>query len=364
MLEQVADAFKRKDYQTAAQLLKQLVKQEPKNPWVHLYVGRLHEATDKLDAAETVYRQLLRGTTNLKIVAQARQGLQRLEDIVKQRRRQAIAEATSEPGNAELGVLVLESVSPELKQVAAQKFAPIMQLDPYTARLQLPSRGWRLYRSGPVGELRFYTNQLQQAEIPSFYASVADIEKINVFNVNYFDSDALQVTAVCENEDKLLGSLNFDWSEVSSRVEGQLPLFEEVLDFDAHYKIHHKTKTLDYVEFCDLHLPARRSILRICDRNYQFQQGITLSQKQKDAQPLSQTTTKNSWNNLLNFLNQQLPQIPIWSDFTPFAETALDQTELLKRINSHINLVRRKDTLWDPAFQLYSGLVFLREARG
>jgi len=363
MLEQVADAFKRKDYQTAAQLLKQLVKQEPKNPWVHLYVGRLHEATDKLDAAETVYRQLLRGTTNLKIVAQARQGLQRLEDIVQQRRRQAIAEATAEPGSAELGVLVLESVSPELKQVAAQKFAPIMQLDPYTARLQLPSRGWRLYRSGPVGELRFYTNQLQQAEIPSFYASVADIEKINVFNVNYFDSDALQVTAVCENEDNLLGSLNFDWSEVSSRVEGQLPLFEEVLDFDAHYKIHHKTKTLDYVEFCDLHLPARRSILRLCDRNYQFQQGITLSQKQKDAQPLSQTTTKNSWNNLLNFLNQQLPQIPIWSDFTTFAETAIDQTDLLKRINSHINLFRRKDTLWDPAFQLYSGLVFMRKAK-
>ncbi|NEQ23967.1 MAG: tetratricopeptide repeat protein, partial [Microcoleus sp. SIO2G3] len=78
MIDQVADAFERKDYRTAARLLKQLVKQEPTNPWVRLYVGRLHEETGKLESAETVYRQLLQGTTNPKIMAQARQGLGRL----------------------------------------------------------------------------------------------------------------------------------------------------------------------------------------------------------------------------------------------------------------------------------------------
>ncbi|MEQ8959943.1 MAG: tetratricopeptide repeat protein, partial [Coleofasciculus sp. C2-GNP5-27] len=57
MLDQVTDAFKQKDYRTAARLLKQLAKEDPKNPWVRLYIGRLHEATGKLDAAETAYRK-------------------------------------------------------------------------------------------------------------------------------------------------------------------------------------------------------------------------------------------------------------------------------------------------------------------
>lgn len=361
MLEQIAEAFKRKDYQTAARILSTMVKQTPQDAWVHFYVGRLYEETDKLEAAEKVYRQVLRSTTHLKIVVQARQGLQRLEDIAKKRRKQAIAEATSAPIDMELGVLILEPLSPELKLVAAQKFARIMHSDPYTARLQLPSRGWRLHRLGPVGELRFYTDQLRQAEIPSFSASIADIQKINVYDVNYFQSWALQTVVACHDELGQMGSLTFNWSEVSQRVEGLLPIFEEVVDFDARHKLQRKTKTLDYVQFCDLHLPARRTILRLCDRNYQFQQGIAFAQKQEDIQPLSQITTRNNWNNLITFLNQQLPQRPAWSDFTTFAETAIDQTELLKRIKSHIDLSRRKETLWDPAFQLYSGLIFLEK---
>ena len=120
MIDQVADAFERKDYRTAARLLKQLVQQEPKNPVVRLYVGRLHEATGKLEAAETVYRKLLQSTTNSKIMSQARQGLGRIEAIEQERRRQALAQATADPGSTELGVLVLEPISAEVKQAAAQ----------------------------------------------------------------------------------------------------------------------------------------------------------------------------------------------------------------------------------------------------
>ena len=367
MLEQVADAFKRKDYQTAARLLQELVQQQPKSPWVQFYVGRLHEETDKLDAAESVYRALLRGTTNPKIVTQARQGLQRIEDLAKERHRQALAQATGDPGDAELGVLILEPVKSELKQQAAQKLARIVQIDPYTARLHLPSRGWRLYRIGAVGEMRFYTNQLQLAEIPCFAASVADIEKINVFGVNYFQSAAPQASVVCQNPLNQLGWLTFDWLEVSQRVFGMLPIFEKVVDFDARHKLQRKTKILDYVKFCDLHLHGRGSILRLCDRTYQFHQGIALSQPTENGRlghtpSLPSATARNNWNNLLNFLNQQLPQTPAWCDFTTFAESALDRTELLKRLKSHIELLRRTDSLWDPAFQLYSGLVFRRSA--
>jgi len=84
------------------------------------------------------------GTTNAKIITQARQGLQRLV-IEQEQRQRAIAQATADPSNAELGLLVLEPVASEIRTVAAQKFAQIMQIDLH-GYSHLP--GWRLYRTG------------------------------------------------------------------------------------------------------------------------------------------------------------------------------------------------------------------------
>jgi hypothetical protein len=270
-----------------------------------------------------------------------------------------------------VGVLVLEPLQAETKAEAVQKFAHIMQLDAYSARLQLPMRGWRLYRTGPMGELNFYVSSLREASIPCFCAAIADIKKINVFNVHYFspESQSSQPTVVCKNEQGQLGSLTFNWSEVTQRVEGLLPLFDQVVDRDARGNFKRKTQTLDYVQFCDLHLPERGSILRLGARNYQFQQGLALSpkpladQRRKSKAPsLEQGTTKNNWNHLVDFLNQNLPQVPVWSDFKTFAETAIDFREMLGNLPSHIDLFRRQETPWDPAFQLYSGLVFLKNS--
>ncbi len=368
MIEQVADALKRKEYKTAARLLKPLLKQEPNNPWVRLYLGRLYEETGKLEAAEDNYRQLLKNTTNPKIMSQARQGLRRLEVREQKKREQALAQATAAPGSEELGVFVLEAVASELKQAAAVKFAQIMQLDPYSARLQLPSRGWRLYRTGPIGELKFYASSLRQAEIPCFCQALADIQKINVFSLNYFSEISYEgATVVCHNFQEQLGSLNFNWSEVSQRVEGRLPLFEEVVDMDVRRNLQRKTKILDYAEFCDLHLSSRNSIIRLCDRHYQFQKGIALTSLQSNSQSkrlqeysLNQGTTRSKWNSLVDFLNRKLPQLPVWSDFTIFANTAIDYPDLLGHLPSYINLSRWEETPWDPAFELYSRLVFLK----
>jgi predicted Zn-dependent protease len=107
-LEEVAAALDRQDYRQAAKLLKQLQKQEPQNFWVQLYAGRWYEGTDKLETAEKVYRKLLKDATNPKIVSQARQGLQRIEDIEQNRRQEAIIQAKADPKNQELGVLILE----------------------------------------------------------------------------------------------------------------------------------------------------------------------------------------------------------------------------------------------------------------
>lgn len=370
MIDQVADAFDRQDYRTAAKLLKQLVKQEPKNLLVRLYIARLQEATGQLEAAQKVYRQLLQNTTNPKIMSQARQGLGRLETLEKEQRKQAIAEATADPNSTELGVLVLEAIATEAKQAAAQHFGRIMQLDAYTARLKLPTRGWRLYRTGPIGELQFYVSSLREAEIPCFAAKLSDIETINVFTVNYFSDEPVamldsssnqppQVTVVCHNADGQQGSLSFNWSEVSQRVEGLLPLFDAVVDRGLRGELLRKTQTMDYVQFCDLHLPVRGCILRFGDRDYQFQQGMTFHNNQQPN--LHPVTTRINWNNLLDFFKHQLPQIPVWSDFKIFAETALDYKEMLGHLPSHINLFRREETPWDSAFQLYSGLIFLKK---
>lgn len=358
MLEQVAAAFERQDYRTASQLLQQLRQESPQNPWVQFYYGQLHEVSGELEAAANIYRQQLQSATNTKILAQARQALQRVETLTQAQRQQALAQAIADPSDTELGVLVLEPVAAESKTLAAQKFAQIMQLDVYTARLQLPSRGWRLYRSGPISELHFLGQNLLDSGIPCFWATIAELQNIRVFQVSYFQSDTPQATVVCQNEQGQIGSLSFNWSEVKQRAIGQLPIFEQVVDRDVRGKLQRKTQTQDYVQFCDLHLPGR-CLLRLQDNSYQFQQGMDLLPQ--PHQTSSQTTSRINWNKLLQFLEQKLPQAQVWGDFTTFAETVLDQTELLGHIQSHVHLFRRAETNWDPAFHLYSGLAFTKQ---
>ncbi|GBE90608.1 tetratricopeptide repeat protein [Nostoc cycadae] len=352
MIERVAIAFDRKDYHTAAKLLQQLLKESPDNPWVQFYLGRLYEVSHKRQDAEKIYRQLLRSTTNTKIVTQTRQGLQRLQEVEQEERQRAIAKATAEPNSSEPGVLVLEPLNQEQKSTVIAKFAQIMQLDAYTARLVIPSRSWKVYRSGQVGVLKFYGEQLKAAGIPCFWTTIAAVQQIQVYQVEYFSESAQQATVACRNQTNQLGSLTFNWSEVQARVVGLLPIFEEVVDIDARHKLERKTQTQDYAQFCDLHIPGRRCILRLSDHSYDFQQGVEIA-----AQP-SQNTIRINWNQVLKWLEQHLPQVKLWSDFTPFAETILDQTEMLNNITPHIHLFRREPTNWDAAFQLYSGLVF------
>lgn len=369
-IKEVAAALERQDYKQAAKLLKQLQKQNPDNIWVQLYIGRWYEETDKLESAEKVYRQLLKDATNLQVVAQARQGLQRIVIIEKKRQEEAIAQAKSDPSNREPGFLILEAIDKENKQEAAQNFARIMKIDPYTARMQLQNAGWRIYRLGGMGELQVYGEELLKVGIPVFWGAIADLEKIHVFRVQHLQSVKPQVTIVCQNESDQLGALSFKWSEVTAKVEGLLPIFMNAMDYDPRRRqqFRHKEMTQDYVNICDLHIPGRRSILRFCDRTYQFQKGMELlaptpqtTTTEDSSQPIYQNTNRIKWNNLIALLNRNLSNIKVWSDFTPFAETATrDYTQLLSRLKSYIDLSRKQESLWDPAFQLYSALVFLK----
>ena len=357
MLDQIAAAFDRQDYQTVAQLLKQFQQQSPDSPWVKLYAGRLQEVAGNMATAEAAYRELLRETANPKVALQARQGLQRLEAAEQAKRQQTILEANNDPENSVTGFLVLEAVSNEKKQQAAQKFAQVMKLDAYTARLLLPSRGWRLYRVGAIGELQIYGQELRSAGIPVLWVSLPTVEKIRVFRVQYFQAASPQPAVVCLNESDQAGAIRFNWSEVTNRVEGRLPIFEDVVDVDVRNRLTRKEQTQDYAQVYDLHLPQRNCILRFGDWSYQFQQGVVFDASQ-DGETMAQATKRLSWNSLIGFLNDHLAHVPIWSDFTSFAESALDPLALVRDVQSHIDLFRKEPSRWDIAFQLYSGMVF------
>jgi len=354
MIEQVATAFDHQDYQEAARLLKAL---PATDPWVQLYQGRLYEVTEQTLAAEAVYRQLLRTAIGAKITLQARQGLQRLEARKRERQRLSIAQATATPENNEPGLLVLEPVSLVAKSLAAPKFAQVMNIDPYSARLQLPSQGWRIYRTGAIGKLQFYGQALQAVGIPAFWFALREIQQIQVLQVCYFQTNtAAQATVNYTNPAAQLNSLTFPWSEVTQRVEGLLPLFEEVIDLDARGRLQRKQKTQDYAQICDLHLPSQNTILRFYDSGYQFHQGMSLSPQELSGQ-LEPSTSWTNWKNLREFLNQHLH--PAETNFKFFAETALEHVQL-HPIDSHINLFRRAETDWDQVFHLYSCLILLR----
>jgi hypothetical protein len=155
-----------------------------------------------------------------------------------------------------------------------------------------------------------------------------------------------------------LGALSFRWSEVFNRVEGRLPIFEDVLDTDARNQLTRKEKTQDYAQVIDLHLPQRNCMLRFCDWNYQFQQGVIFAASQDGELPIAQSTSRIRWNQLIYFLDEHLSTTPVWTEFPAFAETAIEHLALVKDLPSHIDLFRKAPSKWDPAFQLYSGLVF------
>lgn len=352
MLDQVAAAFACQDYQTASHLLRELLKQSPDDPWAKLYMGKLQEVAGKQKIAEGIYRQLLRDSSNAKLISQARQGLQRIETAAQKHRQQEIAQATANPEDQETGFLVLEAVSGESRQQIAKQFAQLLKLDGYTARGLLPSRGWRLYRVGPIGELQLLGKELHYAGVPSFWASQSDIQEIKVFQVNHFKALQPKATAVCLNHTHQPGILNFDWKEVQQRVTGLLPLFSQVLDVGYRDRPEWKESIQDYAHVCDLHLPNRNCILRIQDGKYDFRQGYMAGQQHE--------TIRQRWNMLMATLNQQIPSLSVWSEFISFAETTNDFIGAIDRIEAHIDLPRADACPLDPTFHLYSCLAFLK----
>jgi hypothetical protein len=360
MLEAISEAIKAEQFETADQLLQEFKVEQLDNPWVDYYGARLAEARGDWAIAQDSYRQLIPLVNNPKLIAKLRQGLERL---AKQQKKQeqmeqklALEKVKAASSRHELGIFILESIAPELKQAAAVNFAKIMQIDPYSARLQLPSRSWRLYRTGGIEELRFYVEKLQAVQVPCFCIPVSKLLDLlikPVFYLSEITPNPTIVYRVNKDEDAIF---SFSWSEVSQRVEGLLPIFEECVEVNARGKTERKTKIQDYARICDLHLPNRQIIIRLCDRVYEFDEGMKMSSSNGQRE----ITSNEQWNYLMNAFKEQMLDKPSWTEFNPFAENAIDFKELLKLIDPHTYFLRREESDWDRAFHLYSSLIFCR----
>ena len=220
-------ALKHTNYEEVSRLIAHLM---PGDPWKPLYQARLHEAQAEWESADLLYREILRQGNVPKLAREARQGLQRLaqreaalHQLETAQRQSQIATTVTQAGQSELGVLILEALSPEKKSEVAPAFARIMQLDPYSARLLLPSRGWRLYRTGAIGELKVYGQELLESGVPLFWQSLKEVRQIKVYQVCYFKTlqNPVQVMVTEAHSGAPPHLFSFNWSEVSQSVEGQ-----------------------------------------------------------------------------------------------------------------------------------------------
>jgi exonuclease VII small subunit len=355
MLKPIAEAIKKQDYQKAAELLTQLQAEDGETIWVKYYQARLQECNNNLEQAENSYREILKDNLNPnpQIISKIRNGLERIKRIKTERSTIEIERFKGISNSEDLAVLILEPIDSENKKNAALKMAEILQIDAYTARLNIPSRSLKVFRTGKLGDLSYYESEFNKAGIPCFCQRIKEISTIQVYQVKYIKSVLPELIFVCENDQEEEVNINLKWSEITQRVEGIIPIFENVVQLGIQGKIERKTKTLDYAQFCDLHLSSHKTILRFSDHIYQFDQGVNFLVNEK--------TAKGKWNNLSKFFQEKIPHIPTYSDFTLFAESAIDFPEMLKQIKSHVHIFRREETPWDESFQLYSALIFLRD---
>lgn len=350
MHQLVTAALDAQDYRRATQLIKKWRKTAPKDPLILLSIGRLQEGTRQWDAAEKNYLTFLKWVNNPKLMGQARTGLKRVQQAREATRQEALDEARAVLGNDDPGVLVI--MPPEDAQQAAVGLAKVLRIDPYMARLQLPKRGLRLQRTGPIGEMQYYGEALQAVGIPSAWATIDALKTVQVFQIKHFRAIVPIPVVVCQSPTGQMGSIQFDWSEVTQIVRGQLPVFEQVTDTGPWGKTQYKEQVQDYTQVIDLHVHGRKMILRICDRTYEFRNSVALCPDQTNL-----TTNRIRWNGLGMHIQRNI-DCPTVEDFTNFGQGALEMMPLLPYMPTYLNLNRRKPSDWDTAFHMYSTLIF------
>ena len=331
MESQVVAALAANDYKQVSRLLKQWQSQDPKNPLLRLYAAQMQEGTNRLEAAEKNYLKLLRSTTNSKLMSQARAGVKRIEQTLeaqqqKERSQQAaqkaaaLEQARSGEGSQETTILTIAAPKEPNRKRAIAGLAQTFQLDAYSARMKVPNAGLRIARIIPWGEASYYAQTLRQSQLPTFCTKVADIKGLQTFQVEYFEALKPEASVICKNSDGQLGKISFGWNEVTQRVKGQLPIFEQVIDLGNRGRLVHKEKVQDYAQVVDLHLPGRQIVLRQCDRLYKYAKSTALGNN-------NELNSRIQWNTLQTKIHKQVTQQStgtLHDDFSRFGKGCLE----------------------------------------
>ena len=354
MFTELEQAIASENYDMAHTIIKDLGSQKADQLWLKYYETLIIEKQDKLTEAEKSYRQIIKDSIypDPKLINLIRDGIERIANLQEQKKEAKKEKFTKIENSQELAVLVLEEVTSEEKKQLAPLLAKIMEVDKYTATLQIPTRSWRLYKTGNLGELNYYQAELSQAGLPCFCHPIKQINQMMVYQVKYIENDSQNLIFYCEDDQEQEQIIKLKFTEIDNCVTGMIPLFELTVDLDARNKIKKKQSTLDYIAFYDLHSISHNAIFRFNDRSYQFEKDKNIKEKSN--------TAKEKWQDLENNLKDKIKPEKVWSNFTLFAEGVVQFPEMLGQIKSNVHLFRREDTVWDEAFQLYSGLVFLQ----
>ena len=356
MFQELEKAIDAQDYEIAHKIIEDLDSQQADKLWLKYYQALILEKQEQLQQAEQDYRQIIKETIypDPKLINLLRNGIERIIKVQREKKETKKQQFTNLENSGDLAILVLENVTLEEKQKIAPDFAKIMEIDRYTATLQIPTRSWRLYKTGPLGELNYYQSELQKIGLSCFCQPLNKINNMIVYQVKYLeiDNDASQFRLFYENEQGKEDVIEVATEDINAWVKAMIPLFELTVHMDKKNKIQKKKSTLDYIAFFDLHSLNHNAIFRFNDRAYQFE-------RDKNIKPES-NTTKQKWQELEDSLKTFINPSQVWSKFTLFAEGVIHFPEMLKQIKSHIYLFRREETVWDEAFQLYSGLIFLQ----
>ena len=354
--------FSDQQFSEAAATLQQLLSDYPDDPQLQILQGRLYDATGKTEAAESIFRHLLKAQLPARLIAQARQGLLAIEMAEIKARQAKIDTFVKLSGGSSLAYLAILPVAEELKTLAIAKVARIFRTDPYTARFKIPNRAPKIIRTGTLAEMQAYGEDLQSYGIGAIWLSIEAIAQIPVYEIEYFSQqNNLKIKAIAGSNE-----ITFEFQDVISRVAGILPTFGEVVVVNAKHKLARKEQILDRVHICDLHLRSYRvngervsgdCILRFHDNQYRFDLGLNLPVERslKHIAP----TVQEHWTELTKWLDRTMPSAKIANDYQGFAEMSLTYPEFLEAIaETHITLERAKPSLWDNCFQLYSSTVF------
>ena len=260
--------------------------------------------------------------------------------------------------------MLLKPVPLNQKQALATKLATILNTDPYTARLTLPSIEFRILRHGLTTQMGMLHQFLIAAGIMSDHLPLKAIQSVQVYDVLYIEAvePNLVVQVRDPNRPGHANQMVFQWPHIQRSVDALLPLLEDVIDFNSQRKITHKITTQDHAQILDLHLQNNQGILRFYDAGYQFNQGMLLVKTDNPRTILDTKTSWAQWRGLKQLISQYLPPVPEYHQFDHFASSTVEQIELLTKIDAQIHLLRRHECYWDQAFHLYSALHYLQQS--